>query len=741
MTKLTSFPGLASALLAFGTLANITTADIRITELMYHPQHAELTAEPVLEEFIEIYNSGATAVDLTGAQFTSGVAFTFPSISIAPGDFLVITADPTTFAALYPSVQPAAILGPWTGKLSNSAESVRLRDASGNNLDRVAYADEGDWATRVRGPQDNNHRGWTWESRADGLGASLELVNIGLTNNQGRNWAASTTPGGTPATTNSVTSPDIAPLILNPQHSPAIPNSTDPVTVTCTLLDENPGATANLHHRIDGAPAFTVTPMAVAADGSLAATIPPAPDLTVIEFYITATDTTPNSRTWPAPARQTNGSFAQSTNALFQIDNSHDPLAATDPATQPIIRVVTTGDEQDELDDIGNTRSESDSNAQMNATFISNDGSGIRAHYLCGIRNRGASSRNNSPNNQLVTFRSDDPWDGKKSIKFNAVSPYSQVLGSALFRRFGVETAEAVPVQLRLNGDNDATSGSPMYGSYAMVESFDSTYTANHWPGDPGGNLYQVRDDEDSGEEGQLQYEGPDQDEYRNTYFKQSNSSADDFSDLVTLTDVLNNTPAADLFSTASNHARLSQWARVMAVDTLLGNREGGLVTSKGDDYALYSGETDPRFFLVPHDLDSLGAAGTQQSTNASIFGYAGVDGLDELFDDSQFLVLFYGHLIDLITDLYTHQITDPIIDATLGSWVSQGRIDNAKNFIDDRPGGVLNQIPLTFSSTTNLPTTAEGYHRTNSGAVTFSGDFDASRTLSLLVNDTPASL
>ena len=148
----------------------------------------------------------------------------------------------------------------------------------------------------------------------------------------------------------------------------------------------------------------------------------------------------------------------------------------------------------------------------------------------------------------------------------------------------------------------------------------------------------------------------------------------------------------------------------MMAIDTLLGNREGGLVTSKGDDYALYIGVDDPRFFLVPHDLDSLGAAGTQRSTNASIFGYAGVDGLDELFDDSQFLVLFYGHLIDLIANYYTHEVTDPIIDTLLGSWVSQGRIDDAKEFIDDRPGGVLNQIPLTFSATTDLSTTPEGY-------------------------------
>ena len=32
----------------------------------------------------------------------------------------------------------------------------------------------------------------------------------------------------------------------------------------------------------------------------------------------------------------------------------------------------------------------------------------------------------------------------------------------------------------------------------------------------------------------------------------------------------------------------------------------GGLYNGRGDDYAMYRGIEDPRFWLVPHDLDTI---------------------------------------------------------------------------------------------------------------------------------------
>src|SRR5436190_19309609 len=78
----------------------ISRADVLINEIMYHPSDESTT-----EEYVELYNPGAGAVDLSGWKFTSGVQFTFPNgPSIPAGGYLVATASPSAFHAKYPEV-------------------------------------------------------------------------------------------------------------------------------------------------------------------------------------------------------------------------------------------------------------------------------------------------------------------------------------------------------------------------------------------------------------------------------------------------------------------------------------------------------------------------------------------------------------------------------------------------------------------------------------------------------------
>ena len=121
------------------------------------------------------------------------------------------------------------VVGGWSGHLSNSGERIRLVDNAGRLVDSVTYADEGDWSVRARGPLDHGHMGWIWLDDHDGGGKSLELVNKTLSNDYGQNWGASTTVGGTPGAANSIAAANIAPLILDTQHGPVIPHSTDTV--------------------------------------------------------------------------------------------------------------------------------------------------------------------------------------------------------------------------------------------------------------------------------------------------------------------------------------------------------------------------------------------------------------------------------------------------------------------------------------------------------------------------------
>ena len=87
----------------------------------------------------------------------------------------MVAADVSIFNHRHPGV--TNVVGNWEGILSNSRDDLDLDDASGNRVDSVQYADEGDWAERRRGPLDNNHQGVVWDADHDGKGRSLELIN------------------------------------------------------------------------------------------------------------------------------------------------------------------------------------------------------------------------------------------------------------------------------------------------------------------------------------------------------------------------------------------------------------------------------------------------------------------------------------------------------------------------------------------------------------------------------------
>jgi hypothetical protein len=326
-----------------------------INEIMYHPYSAALKAEDPRLEYIELFNSGQGPVSLAGWQFTQGIEFTFPDTILPAGGYLVVAADVGAFKSAYPGV--SNVIGGWTGRLSDSGETITLCSALGATVDEVPYADEGDWGVRELGPVDVGHRGWQWSDQTDGGGKSLELINPGLPNEYGQNWAAGTEVGGTPGRVNSTASADIAPLIEDVMHAPAIPGPADRVTVTARVIDESTqGVTVRLRYRVDRStytnantypqenPADfgAVTMMDDGAhddgapgDGLYGARIPPQPDGTIIEFYVEATDSGGRTRTWPAPS-VVDGQSPQVTNALYRVDAALNPLTYWKMGSQPL---------------------------------------------------------------------------------------------------------------------------------------------------------------------------------------------------------------------------------------------------------------------------------------------------------------------------------------------------------------------------------------------------------------------
>lgn len=122
--------------------------------------------------WVELYNKGTATIDLSGWRLDKAVRYEIPDGTIlAPDAYLVVAKDMDYLKGVYPNV---AIVGDFSGRLSNSGETILLMDGRGNTVDEVRYYDGG-----------------TWPSYADGGGHSMELRDPHADNNAGSAWAAS----------------------------------------------------------------------------------------------------------------------------------------------------------------------------------------------------------------------------------------------------------------------------------------------------------------------------------------------------------------------------------------------------------------------------------------------------------------------------------------------------------------------------------------------------------------------
>ncbi|MHC4368021.1 MAG: lamin tail domain-containing protein, partial [Planctomycetota bacterium] len=736
-----------------------------INEIMYHPYHPSPGAEDIGAEYIELLNRGDGTINLSDWRLASGVDFVFGDVAVDAGQHLVVAADVETFAARHPAV--GNVVGGWQGRLSNSGETIELVDNMGITVDSIRYADQGDWGLRRLGPDDHGHRGWVWSDDHDGGGKSLELINCNVPNEHGQNWAASLADGGTPGAVNSIASDNIAPLILDVTHWPLIPGGDEPVTVSARIIDESTTATVvALHYRRDGDEAFSMVTMSDdgKAGGLYRAEIPAQPDGTVVEFHVTTTDTAANWRTWPAAA-MVDGTPQQIANALYQVNDSSSSDISWSPGRQPVYHLIMTAEELAELQDIGDRdyngnlfAGEAMSNAQMNATFISVDGVDTQVRYGVGVRNRGNRKRADPPMSYHVNFRHDNLWKGVSALNLNNKYPHLELMGSVLLQNAGLPAADVTIVQLRVNGQNQAASDyGRSYGAYAAIEVLDSDWAQNHFPDDAAGNLYRCTYHDDgvhSRTYADLDYKEspgqiPDPNNYRDNYPKKTNISQDDWSDLFNLIDALNNRNISDddFVTEVDKVINLEKWMRHLAADALIGNREGGLTSGRGDDYAMYRGVKDPRFWLVPHDLDTLlGQGDHDYRPQLDIFVYASVDGLTRLLNNPDIIKLYYTQYKDLAESVFAPENAHLLIDRFLSDWVPESEIEGPrgiKQFVIDRgnsilhggyPAGEAPQIPQEFTVGTNLPV-MKGFHRTRSPVTSISGTVNAITTRSVTVN------
>lgn len=160
--------------------------ELVINEIMYHP----ITGQ-TRDEYVELYNRGTNALDLSHWRFTDGISFTFPDGTLIPGrGYLVVARDAAHLRGSYTNLNGTNLVGDFTGTLSDRGEHLTLArpewDLVTNSIgtitsnrvyvavDEVAFGDGGRWTK------------WS-----DGDGSSLELVDAHSDNNLAANWADS----------------------------------------------------------------------------------------------------------------------------------------------------------------------------------------------------------------------------------------------------------------------------------------------------------------------------------------------------------------------------------------------------------------------------------------------------------------------------------------------------------------------------------------------------------------------
>lgn len=222
--------------LAVGVACSIfvtsVTSDIVINEIHYDPDD-----KTEWVEFIELYNNGYTAVDLSNWYFKSGIDYTFPAQTILASDgYLVIAQDIAAVKTKY-NLSGSTVLGPFAGRLDNDGEIVELCMSDGQTADRVDYSLGFPWPT-VGNPVPDN---------TSGTSHSIQLIHPSLENDISGAWRSASP---TPTRRNKVFSTQVPPQIRQVSHDPEQPSSNQTVLLAAKISDPDGVGLVRLFYQI-----------------------------------------------------------------------------------------------------------------------------------------------------------------------------------------------------------------------------------------------------------------------------------------------------------------------------------------------------------------------------------------------------------------------------------------------------------------------------------------------------------
>lgn len=269
-------------------------SSVVINEVFYDPSGIDTGFE-----FLELYNNGTSAVDLTGWQVQYGgttfayATWDFPAgTSIAAGDYLLVGGDSVqTFFEVIPDVIAAFAFQNGSSSGTGPTDGVRIYNPAGPYYDTILYD----------APNTNNLPG---DDATPGAqlcpdvvsGHSLERVTVGVDNNLASDWADRTSP------TPHRSSTGMAPEISNAMNYPVMVGSFSNVQIVADIIDpDGTVATATAHYSTNGVDWSTVAMTHVIANRWFG-TLPQQTAGTIVDYYVSAVDNSGLTAVAPAGA-------------------------------------------------------------------------------------------------------------------------------------------------------------------------------------------------------------------------------------------------------------------------------------------------------------------------------------------------------------------------------------------------------------------------------------------------------
>ncbi|MEY2410291.1 MAG: hypothetical protein QOF48_2961, partial [Verrucomicrobiota bacterium] len=164
----------------------VRAASLIINEIMYDPISGDDN-----DEYIEIYNRGTNAVNLTNWRISGGIDYTFRTNTIlATNAYLVVAKNVGRLITNYANLNTNNTVGSFTGTLANNGERISIEmpdNVVTTNLLGVVKTN----LIHIPINEVTYGAGGRWGKWSDGGGSSLELTDPHSDNRLPSNWADS----------------------------------------------------------------------------------------------------------------------------------------------------------------------------------------------------------------------------------------------------------------------------------------------------------------------------------------------------------------------------------------------------------------------------------------------------------------------------------------------------------------------------------------------------------------------